>query len=168
MNHERPVSLYIVTRGADKERLRPLVRLLLTMAMRQLMGAELRYEDGQAIMPHRHRLLALLDEFPSLLRMEVIEGSLRSPPATGSSFFLAPRTVSSFSKPTASTRASRATATSASSTRRTKAAPRTGSATTSVTHYRQGGRDRKRPQERVAQERVADLSRGFPSGDDAR
>ena len=89
MNHERPVSLYIVTRGADKERLRPLVRLLLTMAMRQLMGAELRYEDGQAIMPHKHRLLALLDEFPSLLRMEVVEGSLPKSAGYGIKFFLA-------------------------------------------------------------------------------
>jgi len=89
MNHKRPVSLYIVTRGADKERLRPLVRLLLTMAMRQLMGAELRYENGQAIMPHRHRLLALLDEFPSLLRMEVVEGSLPKSAGYGIKFFLA-------------------------------------------------------------------------------
>ncbi len=89
MNAEKPVSLYIVTRGADKERLRPLVRLLLTMAMRQLMGVELRYEDGQAIMPHRHRLLALLDEFPSLGRMEVIEGSLPKSAGYGIKFFLA-------------------------------------------------------------------------------
>ena len=89
MNHERPVSLYIVTRGADKERLRPLVRLLLTMATRQLMGAELRYENGQAIMPHRHRLLVLLDEFPSLGRMEVVEGALPKSAGYGIKFFLA-------------------------------------------------------------------------------
>jgi type IV secretion system protein VirD4 len=89
MNADKPVSLYIVTRGADKERLRPLVRLLLTMAMRQLMGVELRYENGQAIMPHRHRLLALLDEFPSLGRMEVIEGSLPKAAGYGIKFFLA-------------------------------------------------------------------------------
>ena len=48
MNHERPVSLYIVTRGGDKERLRPLVRLLLTMAMRQLMGVELTVQGRPA------------------------------------------------------------------------------------------------------------------------
>jgi type IV secretion system protein VirD4 len=36
MNHQRPVSLYIVTRGADKERLRPVVCLPLKMAMRVL------------------------------------------------------------------------------------------------------------------------------------
>ena len=89
MNHANPVSLYIVTRGADKERLRPLVRLLLTMAARSLMGAELQYVDGQAVMPHRHRLLALIDEFPSLLRMEIVEGSLPKAAAWGIKFFLA-------------------------------------------------------------------------------
>ena len=89
MNHDRPVSLYIVTRGADKERLRPLVRLLLTLALRHSMGAELRYQAGQALMPHRHRLLVMLDEFPSLLRMEVIEGSLPKAAGWGIKFFLA-------------------------------------------------------------------------------
>ena len=89
MNHARPVSLYIVTRGADKERLRPLVRLFLTMATRTLMGDELSYRDGQAVMPHRHRMLALIDEFPSLLRMEVVEGSLPKAAGWGIKFFLA-------------------------------------------------------------------------------
>lgn len=89
MNAANPVSLYIVTRGADKERLRPLVRLFLTMAVRKLMDVELRYEDGRGIMPHRHRLLAMLDEFPSLGRMEVIEGALPKAAGYGIKFFLA-------------------------------------------------------------------------------
>lgn len=89
MNAKNPVSLYIVTRGADKERLRPLVRLLLTMAMRDLMGVELAYVNGQAIMPHKHRLLCMLDEFPSLKEMEVVEGSLPKCAGYGIKFFLA-------------------------------------------------------------------------------
>lgn len=76
MDHERPVSLYIVTPGDDKLRLRPLVRLLLTMIMRTLTGAEMRFADGQPIPPHRHRLLMMLDEFPSLGRLDVIEDGL--------------------------------------------------------------------------------------------
>jgi type IV secretion system protein VirD4 len=76
MNHQRPLSLYIVTRVADKERLRPVVRLLLTMAMRVLMAAELKFEDGQPVMPHKHRLLMMLDDFPSLGRMQLLEGAL--------------------------------------------------------------------------------------------
>jgi type IV secretion system protein VirD4 len=89
MNHERPVSLYIVTRGGDKERLRPLVRLLLTMAMRQLMGVELTYKDGQPLMPHRHRLLMMLDEFPSLGRLQIIQDALPKCAGYGIKAFLA-------------------------------------------------------------------------------
>ena len=76
MNHAAPVSLYIVTRGGDKERLRPLVRLALTMITRGLMGVELRFRDGRPLMPHRHRLLLMLDEFPSLNRLHPIEDAL--------------------------------------------------------------------------------------------
>ncbi|HUZ64828.1 MAG TPA: type IV secretory system conjugative DNA transfer family protein [Acetobacteraceae bacterium] len=89
MDHERPVSLYIVTRGGDKERLRPLVRLLLTMAMRQLMGVELKYHEGQPLLPHRHRLLMMLDEFPSLGRLQIIQDALPKCAAYGIKAFLA-------------------------------------------------------------------------------
>jgi type IV secretion system protein VirD4 len=89
MNHARPVSLYIVTRGADKERLRPLVRLLLTMATRHLMGIELTYRNGQAVMPHRHRLLMMLDEFPSLGRLAIIADALPKCAGYGIKAFLA-------------------------------------------------------------------------------
>jgi type IV secretion system protein VirD4 len=89
MNLERPVSLYIVTRGADKERLRPVVRLLLTMAMRVLMGVELKFENGQPLMPHKHRLLLMLDEFPSLGRMQLLKGALPKCAGCGIRAFLA-------------------------------------------------------------------------------
>jgi type IV secretion system protein VirD4 len=38
MNHDKPLSLYVVVRGDDKERLRPLIRLILAMTTRKLMG----------------------------------------------------------------------------------------------------------------------------------
>jgi len=89
MNHERPVSLYIVTRGSDKERLRPLVRLLFTMMTRTLMGVPLKFAGGQPIMPHKHRLLMMLDEFPSLKRMHIIEDALPKCAGYGIKCFLA-------------------------------------------------------------------------------
>lgn len=76
MNHGTPVSLYVVVRGDDKERLRPLIRLILAMTTRKLMGAELKFQNGQPIMPHKHRLLMMLDEFPSLNRLHLIEDAL--------------------------------------------------------------------------------------------
>ena len=76
MNYGNPVSLYVVTRGDDKERLRPLIRLMLAMITRRLTGVELQFENGQPVFPHRHRLLLMLDEFPSLNRLHVIEDAL--------------------------------------------------------------------------------------------
>ena len=89
MNHERPVSLYVVTRGGDKERLRPLIRLLLTMAMRQLMGVELKYHNGQPLLPHKHRLLMMLDEFPSLGKLQIVQDALPKCAGYGIKAFLA-------------------------------------------------------------------------------
>jgi Type IV secretory system Conjugative DNA transfer len=87
---ERAVHLIcVVTRGADKERLRPVVRLLLTMAMRVLMAVELKFADGQPVTPHKHRLLMMLDEFPSLGRMQLLEGALPKCAGYGIKAFLA-------------------------------------------------------------------------------
>ena len=77
MSHERPLSLHILTPGGNKERPQPLVRLLLTMATHRLMSADLKYSEGQQRMPHRHRLLMVLDEFPSRGRPQI-----RRPPKT--------------------------------------------------------------------------------------
>jgi type IV secretion system protein VirD4 len=76
MDHEKPVSLYILVPGSDKVRLRPLVRLLLTTIMRGLTGVDIRYDQGKPLNPHKYRLLLMLDEFPSLGRMTVIEDAL--------------------------------------------------------------------------------------------
>ncbi len=75
-DNDKPVSVYVVTPGSDKERLKPLVRLFLTMATRHLMSAELKFEQGHPKPAHRHRLLFMLDEMPSLGKMELIEGML--------------------------------------------------------------------------------------------
>lgn len=76
-------------RGGDRERLRPLIRLLLTTAMRRLMSVELRPENGQAVMPHRHRLLMMLDEFPSLGRLQIVQDALPTCAGYGIKAFLA-------------------------------------------------------------------------------
>jgi type IV secretion system protein VirD4 len=89
MNHGRPVSLFVVTRGDDKERLRPLVRLMLAMITRRLMGVDMPFKNGQPVMPHRHRLLLMLDEFPSLNRLHLIEDALPKCASYGIKTYLA-------------------------------------------------------------------------------
>ena len=72
MNADAPVSLYLVVPPSDLARTRPILRLILNQIGRRLtesmqVGANAAY---------RHRLLLLLDEFPSLGRLEFFETAL--------------------------------------------------------------------------------------------
>lgn len=75
MNFERPVSLYIVTNPNDKSRLRPLIRILLNMIVR-LLADKIDFSNGTPIKNYKHRLLLMLDEFPSLGKLEIFQESL--------------------------------------------------------------------------------------------
>jgi type IV secretion system protein VirD4 len=72
VNHERPVSLYLTVPSSDQERLRPLIRLLFTLIVNRL--TEKMHSRG----PQRnlHRLLFMIDEFPSLGHMEIFARAL--------------------------------------------------------------------------------------------
>lgn len=75
MNFDQPVSLYIITPPSDKDRLKPLVRLLINQIVRSLTRT-LHYEHGRPIKGYKHRLLLLLDEFPSLGKLDIFQESL--------------------------------------------------------------------------------------------
>lgn len=74
VNHERPISLYLVVPPSDKIRLRPLIRLIFTMTVNRL--TERMIFEGAEQKRNRHRLLFLIDEFPSLNRMEIFADAL--------------------------------------------------------------------------------------------
>lgn len=74
VNHERPVSLYLVVPPSDKIRLRPLIRLIFTMIVNRL--TEKMDFEGADQKRNAHRLLFMVDEFPSLKRMEVFADAL--------------------------------------------------------------------------------------------
>ena len=75
MHGEEPVSLYIVTQPNDKARLRPLVRILVNMIVR-LLADKMDFKNGRPNAHYRHRLLGMLDEFPSLGKLEILQESL--------------------------------------------------------------------------------------------
>jgi type IV secretion system protein VirD4 len=75
MHHHSPVSLYIVTQPNDKDRLRPLVRVMVNMAVRVLAN-KLHFDSGRPVAHYQHRLLMMLDEFPSLGKLEIMQESL--------------------------------------------------------------------------------------------
>jgi type IV secretion system protein VirD4 len=111
MNHDSPVSLYIVTQPDDKTRLRPLVRIVLNLVVR-LLANKMEYERRvpdvtlwrralarigfaraahahvRAKRKYKHRLLCMIDEFPSLGKLEILQESLAFVATYGIKFYL--------------------------------------------------------------------------------
>lgn len=75
MNDESPVSLYLVVRPSDQARLKPLTRLLINQIVRGL-TEEMKFKEGRSVALYKHRLLLLMDEFPSLGKLEIFEEAL--------------------------------------------------------------------------------------------
>ena len=75
MNYETPVSLYIVVEPGDIASLSSLIRILIIQTI-NLLTPEMDFSDGEDNKGFKHRLLFLLDEFPALGRMEVLEKAL--------------------------------------------------------------------------------------------
>ncbi|MBO1272877.1 type IV secretory system conjugative DNA transfer family protein [Shewanella sp. 4t3-1-2LB] len=87
MHHVDPVSLYIITQPVDKERLKPLVRIMVNMIIR-LLAADMQFKGGRAVSTYKHRLLGMIDEFPSLGKLEVLQESLAFVAGYGIKFYL--------------------------------------------------------------------------------
>ncbi len=75
MNNDSPISLYLVIRPSDIDRLRPLIRLILNMVLRRL-TENMEFQNGSVKECYKHRLLLMLDEFTSLGKMEIFERAL--------------------------------------------------------------------------------------------
>ena len=75
MNGEQPVSLYLVLKPNDKNRIMPLIRLIMNQLLRRLLE-ELEFENGKSVNTYKHRMLLMLDEFTSLGKLGIFEESL--------------------------------------------------------------------------------------------
>lgn len=73
---KRPVSLYLVVPGSDTDRVKPLMRMLMNFFGRRLTEHEDAVDGPDGLLPKRHRLLYLIDEFPALGRMPFFEAQL--------------------------------------------------------------------------------------------
>lgn len=71
----QPVSLYVITQPTDKGRLKPLVRLLVNLVLR-LLADKLQVVKGRMEGIYAHRMLLMLDEFPSLGKLDIMQESL--------------------------------------------------------------------------------------------
>lgn len=75
MNGDVPMALFLVVSPADKDRLRPLLRIILNLFMRR-MTERMEFGSGQTVAGYKHRLLLMLDEFTSIGKLEIFEESL--------------------------------------------------------------------------------------------
>lgn len=75
MHADSAVSLYIITQPNDKSRLRPLVRVMVNMVVR-LLADKMNFVNGRPVANYKHRLLMMLDEFPSLGKLDIMQESL--------------------------------------------------------------------------------------------
>jgi type IV secretion system protein VirD4 len=69
-------SLYMVNPPTDADRLKPLTRLLLNQIVRRLTERMDFDETGQGRSVYPHRMLLLIDEFPSLGKLDVFQKAL--------------------------------------------------------------------------------------------
>jgi len=94
MNADAPVSLYLVVPPSDLARTRPILRLLLNQIGRRL-------TESMHVGPtpaYKQRLLLVLDEFPSLGRLEFFETSLAFSAGYGIKAFLIAQSLNQLEK----------------------------------------------------------------------
>jgi type IV secretion system protein VirD4 len=75
MNDEKPVSLYIVVPPSDIDRVKPLTRLVIQQTLR-ILTSKMEFKDGKSVAGYKHRLLMMIDELPSLGKLEILQTSL--------------------------------------------------------------------------------------------
>src|SRR5439155_27065879 len=82
MHHDRRVSLYLTIPPSDIYRTRPLLRLLLQQTVSRLTET-IDFAEGECGYRHRNPILLMLDDFPTLGRMDVLQTALAYLPGYG-------------------------------------------------------------------------------------
>ncbi|PJC14659.1 MAG: conjugal transfer protein TraG, partial [Comamonadaceae bacterium CG_4_9_14_0_8_um_filter_57_21] len=73
---QRWTSLYLVVPPSDKDRLKPLLRLVINQVVRRLTEKMEFDETGASKSRFPHKMLLLIDEFPALGKLEIFEEAL--------------------------------------------------------------------------------------------
>ena len=87
VNAEQPVTLYLVVPPSDKDRLKPLTRLIFTLIVNRLTET-MKFDQGRSVQTNKHRLLNLIDEFPTLGRMDTIVNAMAYTAGYGIKYYL--------------------------------------------------------------------------------
>ena len=96
VNYRKPVSLYIVVPESDRDRLRPLIRMILKLISSRLLEKMEFDETGRA--KFNNRLLIVLDEFARLRHLEFIEEDMAISLGYGINFLIIIQDISQIYK----------------------------------------------------------------------
>ena len=95
MNLKNPVSLYFTIPVSDAERTKPLIRLVLNQIGRRITES-MSHEHGKP--DYRHKMLLMIDEFPTLGRMDFLESGLAYFPGYGIRAYLIAQSLNQIEK----------------------------------------------------------------------
>ena len=95
MNLKNPVSLYFTIPVSDAERTKPLIRLVLNQIGRRITES-MSHEHAKP--DYRHKMLLMIDEFPTLGRMEFLESGLAYFPGYGIRAYLIAQSLNQIEK----------------------------------------------------------------------
>lgn len=87
MHHEKPVHLYLVVSPGEINRLRPLLRIIITQIIHK-MTAKMEFENGASKAGYKHRLLFMMDELPALGKIDILEAAIAYIAGYGGKFYL--------------------------------------------------------------------------------
>lgn len=73
---QQKTALYLVVPPSDKDRLKPLLRLVINQVVRRLTEQMEFEKSGMSKTKYAHRLLLLIDEFPALGKLDIFEEAL--------------------------------------------------------------------------------------------
>lgn len=76
MNADDPITLYLCPSPENKDRMKPLIRLVKSQILRVLLRPSIQMVNGREVSPHKRRLLLLFDELPSFGKLEVLQENL--------------------------------------------------------------------------------------------
>ena len=75
MNMDNPCSLFMVVQPEDKDDLRPLVRLMINRILKML-ASGMEFEGGSSVNSFNHRMLCMIDEMPTLGKLDILQEAL--------------------------------------------------------------------------------------------
>lgn len=87
MHHDLPVHLYLVVSPAEVNRLRPLLRILITQLIHSI-TAKMEFAGGTSTANYTHRLLFMMDELTALGKIDILEKSIAYVAGYGGKYYL--------------------------------------------------------------------------------